>query len=234
MTTQSRTQLTHEAPHAPQRQGFSRRYLRQAALVPLMVGGLFLAACDGGADGSNMDHNANKAEPSNANVESTASATAKDANAATDSAGSGAQPSAPAPHPSVGNAPATAGNAGMSDASQPGGAPRMEDHPAGLQPGQAVVAHGQAATMCRMGNGFGVGFIVAGQGTPCGVADATAGALFHGHAPSENVRSFVPVTVTLPADTPGGADSMRCEAIAGDGIRCAGVNNPAEHTVYLY
>ena len=70
-----------------------------------MVGGLFLAACDGGADGSNMDHNANKAEPSNANVESTASATAKDANAATDSAGSGAQPSDPAPHPTVGNAP---------------------------------------------------------------------------------------------------------------------------------
>lgn len=233
MRTRTRAQLTHEDSSASLQAGGTARRLRQAALVPLAIGGLLLAACDGGADGSNMDHNA---QPSNANAQSVADSSA-DQDTPTPG-GHGAQPTAPAPNPTMGNTPedgaATVGAAGMSDAAQPGGAPRMEDRPTGLQPGQAVVANGQAATLCRMGNGYGVSFIVAAQGTDCGVADATASALFHGHTPGDNVRNVVPATVSLPSGAPGGADSMQCEGVSGDGVRCTGSNNPAQHTVYLY
>lgn len=128
-----------------------------------------------------------------------------------------ALPTAPAPegpHPTVGaGAGDSAGSGGAGSADLPvmtvsGPQPRVEA-------GATVSAQGEAATLCRLGNGYGINFITADQGTECHVTEQVMSKLIAGHAPSEDARSFTPKSITVNGQ--GGARAVECvaEPVAG-------------------
>ncbi|MGP5497909.1 hypothetical protein [Corynebacterium flavescens] len=153
----------------------------------------------------------------------------------------GSDSMAHAPQPTLGEQAPDTGAAGAENPvlEQSLGAPAAADDGTGLReeiksavPGDQaagfpVSVEGRAATMCTMGNGYGIGFIMSGNGqTSCGFANAVGAALIaQAGQPSASLRSMLPMTVTTTSPATNEAYDMSCTTQARGLIVCSGGNS---------
>lgn len=156
----------------------------------------------------------------------------------------GSDSMAHAPQPTLGEQAPDTGAAGAAGTENPVleqslGAPAAADDGTGLReeimsavPGDQaagfpVSVEGRAATMCTMGNGYGIGFIMSGNGqTSCEFANAVGAALIaQAGQPSASLRSMLPMTVTATSPATNEAYDMSCTTQARGLIVCSGGNS---------
>ena len=98
--------------------------------------------------------------------------------------------------------------------------------PQGDANGASVNVHGTPATVCQMGDGYNIAFVMAGANTSCDFARSTAGRLMT-LAPSskDDLRSFIPGQVTVNSPITQQNYSLACQTDEHEVIRCTGGNN---------
>lgn len=98
--------------------------------------------------------------------------------------------------------------------------------PQGDANGASVNVHGTPATVCQMGDGYNIAFVMAGANTSCDFARSTAGRLMT-LAPSskDDLRSFIPGQVTVNSSVTKQNYSLTCTIDEHEVIRCTGGNN---------
>lgn len=102
----------------------------------------------------------------------------------------------------------------------------INQNPGEQATGFPVTVEGRTATMCTMGNGYGIGFVMSGNGqTSCEFANAVGAALIHQAAdPSTDMRGILPATVTATSPATNEAYDMSCATQARGLIVCNGGN----------
>lgn len=98
--------------------------------------------------------------------------------------------------------------------------------PEGDANGTSVNVHGTPATVCQMGDGYNIAFVMAGANTSCDFARSTAGRLMT-LAPSskDDLRAFIPQQVTVNSSVTHQNYSLTCNIDEHEVIRCTGGNN---------
>ena len=98
--------------------------------------------------------------------------------------------------------------------------------PQGEANGAAVNVHGTPATVCQMGDGYNIAFVMAGANTSCDFARSTAGRLMT-LAPSsqDDLRAYIPTQVTVNSSVTQQNYSLTCNIDEHEVIRCTGGNN---------
>lgn len=98
--------------------------------------------------------------------------------------------------------------------------------PEGEANGALVNVHGTPATVCQMGDGYNIAFVMAGANTSCDFARSTAGRLMT-LAPSskDDLRTFIPAQVTVNSSVTQQNYSLSCNIDEHEVIRCTGGNN---------
>lgn len=101
-----------------------------------------------------------------------------------------------------------------------------EQLPKGNANGARVDVHGTPATVCQMGDGYNIAFVMAGANTSCDFARSTAGRLMT-LAPSskEDLRSYIPPQVTVNSPVTQQNYTLTCNIDEHEVIRCTGGNN---------
>lgn len=193
----------------------TRTFTTGAAL--LLAAGLIAGCSDDGAGINGSDRSGDSAVGTSQDVAVSNSQEADQGG--TDGNAPHAAPTTPAPegpHPTVG------AGAHLPVMTVDGPQPHVEAR-------AAVSAQGEKATLCRLGNGFGIGFITAAEGTECHIAEQVMGKLIAGHKPAEDARDFTPKSITVNGR--GGARAVECvpEPVADAGAdSSAGSNARAE------
>ncbi|WJY70349.1 MULTISPECIES: hypothetical protein [Corynebacterium] len=98
--------------------------------------------------------------------------------------------------------------------------------PQGEANGAAVNVHGTPATVCQMGDGYNIAFVMAGANTSCDFARSTAGRLMT-LAPSsqDDLRAYIPAQVTVNSSVTQQNYSLTCNIDEHEVIRCTGGNS---------
>ncbi|MDO5031487.1 hypothetical protein [Corynebacterium sp.] len=98
--------------------------------------------------------------------------------------------------------------------------------PQGKASGFDVNLKGTKATVCLMGDGYGITFVMAGKNTSCEFAETTARTLM-GNAPSSksDLRNFVPPQLNATSPVTNKAYNLSCSIDENEVIRCTGGND---------
>lgn len=101
-----------------------------------------------------------------------------------------------------------------------------EQLPEGDANGTSVNVYGTPATVCQMGDGYNIAFVMAGANTSCDFARSTAGRLMTlAPGSKDDLRSFIPGQVTVNSPITLQNYSLTCQTDEHEVIRCTGGNN---------
>lgn len=102
----------------------------------------------------------------------------------------------------------------------------INQNPGEQTTGFPLNVEGRSATMCTMGNGYGIGFVMSGNGqTSCEFANAVGASLIHQAGDlSTDMRGILPATVTATSPATNEAYDMSCATQARGLIVCNGGN----------
>lgn len=88
--------------------------------------------------------------------------------------------------------------------------------------GDALQLGDREATLCMMGNGYGVHGVAVGPNTSCEFGGEVFAQLIDAHSPSDNIRDLTPVTVNAHSPITEQDYDMECVTGHDDLITCAG------------
>lgn len=113
----------------------------------------------------------------------------------------------------------------------PATSPASEDLPrAGIDVGSPISINGEEATVCIYGDGYGTNVWAAGVNTSCEFVSAVNHALVDGINPTtQNIRDFMPTSVTATSPTTGEEYTMDCATQGDELVTCRGGNNASVH-----
>ncbi|MFH0412493.1 hypothetical protein ACG98H_10450 [Corynebacterium sp. L4756] len=98
--------------------------------------------------------------------------------------------------------------------------------------GQAIKLGDRDATLCMMGDGYGVHGLAAGPNTSCDFAgEVFAGLMAKTEGPSDNARNHTPTTINAHSPVTNLDYDMKCVTGQDNLVTCSGGNNAA---VYLF
>lgn len=104
-------------------------------------------------------------------------------------------------------------------------APPPTPAPQPVEPVDQGNFNGQAVNICQVGDGWGISELSTNTNTTCGFAQNVMGALVSGIEPGEDIRDYVPKTVTATSPATGETYEMYCADNGVGIITCKGGNN---------
>ncbi|MCQ9677108.1 hypothetical protein [Corynebacterium sp. BF-R-2] len=91
--------------------------------------------------------------------------------------------------------------------------------------GAKVNVHGTPATMCLMGDGYNITYVMAGENTSCDFARSTAGRLMGSTpSPKEDLRRYMPAQILVNSPVTHQDYNLACHIDDHEVVRCTGGN----------